>query len=182
MVTHGCQVSSVDPALFLWHEAGELIGIIAVHVDDFLWSGIKQFESNIINKLRQTFKIGREDSKCFKYLGLDIVHADNGDIKVIQNSYVDSVQPITIDSSRKHDSSLPINADEKEKLSGKVGQLLWASNQTRPDISYEVCSIASEQSGGTVKTLLNANKAVQKLKGHDSCFRFQKLDENQTIT
>ena len=53
--------------------------------------------------------------------------------------------------------------------------MLWAGNQTRPDIGFEVCSLASEQSSGTVKTLLNANKAVRKLKGHNSCLRFQKL-------
>ena len=90
MIQNGCKVSSIDPALFLWHDEGRLVGIIAVHVDDFLWSGTKQFENIVIGKLRNTFKIGKEDSQSFKYLGLDIVHTSDGGINLVQNKYTES--------------------------------------------------------------------------------------------
>ena len=47
---------------------------------------------------------------------------------------------------------------KKMSLRAKIGQLLWACNQTRPDLSNEVCSPASEQKGGTVKNLISENK------------------------
>ena len=55
------KVSRLDPALFLWHRENKLIGIIALHVDDFLWSGDDNFERTVINKLRQIFVIGKEE-------------------------------------------------------------------------------------------------------------------------
>ena len=30
-------MSSVDPAVFYWFEDNELKGVLAVHVDDFIW-------------------------------------------------------------------------------------------------------------------------------------------------
>ena len=49
-----------------------LIGIICVHVDDFLWAGVADFENDIVNNLRLTFKIGKEETERFKYIGLNI--------------------------------------------------------------------------------------------------------------
>ena len=178
MVSNGGKASSLDPALFLWHKNDKLIGIIAVHVDDFLWSGTQWFEANIIAKLRETFLIGNEDSKNFKYLGLNLAHSDNGNIEVFQNKYVNSIEPIQIHPERKKNAGLEINETEKKELSAKIGQLLWACNQTRPDINYEVCSLASQQKCGTVKNLISANKAIRKLKGQKSHLTFQRLSGN----
>ena len=114
MLSNGCKVSSLDPALFLWHKDGKLLGIIAVHVDDFLWSGTKYFEKTVISKLRDIFLIGKEDMKTFKYLGLDIVHTKTGDIEVFQDKYTDAIKPIPVNTLRKKDKDSLIPASEKE--------------------------------------------------------------------
>ena len=88
------KMSSVDSALFTWHKGNELQGLIAVHVDDFLWSGNAEFQSTIIPKLRKTFTIGKEESKCFKYLGLNITQVSE-QIKFDQEDYINALKPIT---------------------------------------------------------------------------------------
>ena len=68
----GGKMSSVDSALYMWHRNGQLTGMVAVHVDDFLWAGNDEFKSTIISSLRNTFTVGKEETNCFKYLGLNI--------------------------------------------------------------------------------------------------------------
>ena len=49
-----------DPALFYYHDNNNLIGMIAIHVDDFLWSRTNEFETNVtISKLQNMFMVGK---------------------------------------------------------------------------------------------------------------------------
>ena len=50
----------------------KLIGVMTVHVDDFLQAGRDLLYLNIIPKLRETFSFGREENCNFWYLGLNI--------------------------------------------------------------------------------------------------------------
>jgi hypothetical protein len=66
MLTSGADISKVDPAVFFWkHGDGQLRGVLACHVDDFLWGGDKTFENGIINTVRAKFCVGKEKSKLF---------------------------------------------------------------------------------------------------------------------
>ena len=38
------QVSKIDPSIFYWFDKEGLYGILAVHVDDFLWAGSNKFQ------------------------------------------------------------------------------------------------------------------------------------------
>ena len=61
--------------------------LIAVHVDDFLWRGSAKLENNVINRLRSTFKIGTEEEKVFKYIGIEVHHNKEAS-EIGQNRYV----------------------------------------------------------------------------------------------
>ena len=43
--------ADADPALFYYHKDSNFTGMIAIHVDNFLWSGTTDFERNFISKL-----------------------------------------------------------------------------------------------------------------------------------
>ena len=68
MVKEGLKVSIADPAVFYKYNNGSLEGFLAVHVDDFYWSGTKHFEKTAISRLRSTFKVGKEKSEDFTYV------------------------------------------------------------------------------------------------------------------
>ena len=61
----GGEVSSFDPALFYWHVGPDLRGILGAHVDDFLHAGNKVFETEVVNRMKQVFKVGTEHSEAF---------------------------------------------------------------------------------------------------------------------
>ena len=51
-------VSTYDDALFLWHDAtGNLMGILAMHVDGFIFYGKDLFLKNVITELKKYSKL-----------------------------------------------------------------------------------------------------------------------------
>ena len=81
------KMSAYDEALFYWRCDGKCRGLTAAHGDDFFWSGSAKVEDNVINRLRSTFKIGTEEEKVFKYIGIE-VHHNKEVIEIGQNTYV----------------------------------------------------------------------------------------------
>ena len=70
--------SSVDPGMFFWHEKWELLGMLIMHVDDFIWSGKATFKRRVIDKMRSKFCCGKGSDDSFRYIGLDIEYSDHG--------------------------------------------------------------------------------------------------------
>ena len=56
MVQFGAKTSQVDPAVYYWvNDSGDVIGILASHVDDFIWGGTAEFETTVISRIRSEF-------------------------------------------------------------------------------------------------------------------------------
>ena len=131
----GGVTSKVDPSLFLWYNKNNtLIGFILAHVDDFMFAGTANFHKIVISKLKSTFQVGKEEKLDFKYIGLNIVTL-NSHISVDQHHYINNLKKIFLAPERKANNSSAITSNEKDQLRAKIGQLVWVSNQTRPDIS-----------------------------------------------
>ena len=95
----GGNVSSTDPGIFYWKENNELICILVCHVDDIVYGGT-MFENSVIQKLRQIFKFGCEDSEVFTYIGIELQQNDDYSIIISQKSYIDSIKEIILDKER----------------------------------------------------------------------------------
>ena len=57
-----------------------------------------------------------------------------------------------------------LSEKEKKEVRGKVGELLWISLMTRPDLSFDLNVASSELGNSTVLTAKNVNKLVTKAK------------------
>ena len=79
------KMSVADPGVFYWHNGTELLGIISVCVDDFLWADVADFENDIVNNLGLTFKTGKEEIESLIYIGLGINQCED-DIIIDQES------------------------------------------------------------------------------------------------
>jgi hypothetical protein len=162
--TLGGKVSKFDKAFFIWHDTdGKLRGIIALHVDDFVFCGRSEWLVNVINKLMTVFKISKSSQGCFRYLGLNVKQTSGG-IYIDQHDYVDEIDHVVIDQGRVLQKDAPLNKKEVKRLKGASGKLLWVSSNTRPDIAYDSCVISNYGKTPTVKNLLAANKGIDKLK------------------
>ena len=89
-----------DPAWFMWHHNDKLIGVMTVHVGDFLCAGTDLFFLNIISKPREIFSIGREENCNFRYLGLNI-QSEKIHIAIDQNNYIEQLKKVDVNPACK---------------------------------------------------------------------------------
>ena len=68
--------------------------------------------------------------------------------------------------------------DELKLLRGKIGEVLWISLITRPDLSFEVNRLAGEVPRATLKTISDMNKLIARAKSRkESSVKFSKLGD-----
>ena len=171
-----CQKSKYDSALFMYHTE-ELEGILVAHVDDFLWAGTDSFYSRVIVKLKTTFRISKEESSEFKYLGVHLRQTNNG-IYGHLNNYSQSLVEIEIQSDRLKEKDSPLSREESDLLRSVIGKLNWLATQTRPDLSFDVCELSTNLKCGTVRLLEKANDVIKKAKYNTIFLHFPVMNLN----
>ena len=128
----------------------------------------------------ETFEISRHEINAFSYLGLKVVQTSDT-VVVDQDSYIDSLEPIVIDPARKKQINEPLTAEEKKSLKALSGKLLWVTSQTRPDVAYLSCLVSNNGTAPTVRSLIDANKAVSRLKRDRLKLKFPDLGNPELI-
>ncbi len=174
-------MSQVDPAVFYWLDQDcTVTGVLACHVDDFIWGGTRSFSTTVIPHLRSMFQVGREECDSFCYVGINFETVDNK-MQVHQENYIKHMQPIHLDPSRAVEQNSPLCEEEKDRLRSKVGQILWAARQSRPDVMFDASSLASNIKTATVQTIHEANRIVCKLKSKKVVLNFQYLGKDSAL-
>ena len=103
-------MSTYDSAMFLWHDAtGNLMDILAMHVDDFIFCGNYLFQKYVIAELKKY--IGTHESGTFKFLQL----TDKRWIIIDQNLNVSFISPIDIKKGRSLRKNVELSQKEKTK-------------------------------------------------------------------
>ena len=133
LLSLGCTMVKPDRAVFCYYSEKQMIGIIAVHVDDFIWTGNQWFEENVIASLYSKLCVGKSYSEVFKYLGLDVIRQANI-ISVDQNRYIREIEFLQSSCNDLH---------TWKAARATVGKLMWVASQTRPDLSFIVNSLLS---------------------------------------
>ena len=169
LVKLGTQVSQYDKALFIWKPNFDVQGLIIIHVDDFLWSGSREFKEKVVLKLQSIFKISKMEEEAFKYLGINLTQVD-GELLLEQKQYVNSINalPVPAKSAGTHD----IGEALKKNYKSLVGQLNWACGTSRPDSSYDSCVLSTVQAKPTREDIIAANKALRELKMNNVTLRY----------
>ena len=126
---------SGNSALFTMHVKGKLIGLVGSHVDDLLMAGNTMFKKLISDKILKMFQFSKIEWHKFKYLGCQIEKLENGDISLNQNDYIQKLDTVEIPSGR---NAWKVSESERKSIRKVVGELLWVSLMTRPDLSFEV--------------------------------------------
>ena len=67
----GMKMCTVENAAF-YYGSESLEGVLVMYVNDLLFAGNKNFHNGVIAPFKETFQISKEDSDCFKYVGMDI--------------------------------------------------------------------------------------------------------------
>ena len=82
---------------------------------------------------------------------------------------------MTSTRNKKISPKSPLTSGEKDILRSKIGQLLWISNQTRPDISFDVSYLASALNTATTTEMIQCNKIISKVGNNSYQLKYSSL-------
>ena len=158
-----------DPACFVFHTNGKFSGYAMIHVDDIITGGTPEFLKMISNLLRTEFKISKEQSNKFSYIGMAI-RTDGQNILMNQNQYIEDLDGVT---EGIEDSYSEVKL--KEVLKQVVGKLLYL-NLSRPDIAFKVNLLARLGKDSDLKEKIKeARKLVKEIKSEKVEIKYSRL-------
>ena len=173
LVNLGCSVCKFDPGLFYKHEKGKLIGLLLLHVDDFLVSGNNQFKETVLKRITVKYDVSKHIAGSFKYIGINI--SQNSEyITLDQADYCKNVKIVELDRGRQLQKQSQLTAEERTSYLSLLGKLSWLSYVTRPDLKFDVYTFSRKNKSPTVQDLMDLNGVVSKLK-QVKCVRFPRL-------
>ena len=147
----GMKVLSGDSALFTMHEKGKSIGLVCIDVDDIFITGNKTFKEIITTKLTNLFSF-QIPWMCFP----------------------DVTVPIKINSCKANEAEIKI-------IRSAVGELLWVSLMTRPDLSFDVNKLSSNIANATIKEVKDAARLAEKAKQDPITLNFTHLGQKEDL-
>ena len=88
------------------------------------------------------------------------------------------LQKLTVHQKR---NSCPVTEGERKVIRRVVGELLWVSLMTRPDLSFEVNQLYSNIISATIRELKEAKRLVEKAKIEPITLNFTKLGSKDDL-
>ena len=93
LISAGLKKSVYDAVLFYRYLHSVLDGVLCCHVDDFFYAGSGSFMTDVIQQIKEKFKVSQEEHDGFKYLGINIIKEDDR-IIMEQKEYINGIEPI----------------------------------------------------------------------------------------
>ena len=168
-----------EGALFSFVKEGKLHGIVVTNTDDLILAGDDVFEKEITEKLQEIFRFSKIETNTFTYCGSKITIHEDGKIELDQNSYIDNLKEVDEFST---DEIRKLTEKEKRILRGKIGELLWISLITRPDLSFDVNSVSSKIGDGSTSLVKVVNSLVKRAHATRNILRFIRLGDISELT
>ena len=116
------------------------------------------FEKDVMSPLKEKYAFGKSISRDFIYTGIHFLQNDDNEIYIDQDEFVDKLE--TFEYHGK-DNDKYINKHENKLIWKSVGQLSWASTQTRPDVAYNALKLSMYINRAK---LIHAKKLIKPLK------------------
>ena len=134
----GCKQCVTNPSLFYMKDRNnQLIGVLGLHVDDFIYGGMDEFQDKVIKNLHQIFRMGKTEKNVFRYVGYQVKQDADFSILVYQNDYAqEKVKLIKITPERAKQVEEKLTAEEETDIRKGAGRIGWLGQRTRPDVAF----------------------------------------------
>ena len=164
-----------DKGLFYLFKDGVLIGMVALHVDDFLHAGSSYFYQTVLPQLLSAFKVGKAESKQFMYTGFYLKQDNNG-VTLDQDTYVANAKIPEVDTKSFPDRKREMSQSELTMLRQITGMVNWTARATRPELCYEMIDLSTKFKGGKVEDLIAAKNVAIRMKRNTVSVRISDLE------
>lgn len=139
----------------------QLMGLLAVHVDDLIIAGSVAFE-NILTRMKGKLSFGKWYVKEFDYLGKHVKQQDDFTVRLSQPNYPDKIPGVPINKSELQQDETPVTEQTREDLRRTAGAACWLAKSSRPDLSFEVSWLQQSLTQATYGTVKHANTLVRR--------------------
>ena len=164
-----------EPGMYVWREAGETVLIIHTHVDDVL-AAVKLGSQGEIVLDQIAEQVSAQETmttigqKAHRHLGRELSRDEK--YVYVRQKRVFVVEDLEIE----YDPLQPRDLNEKEisVFRSYVGQLLWFSRCTSPELFYVTNKLARALSGPITEHFQLARKVIDKVQGTTAEIRFSK--------
>ena len=156
--------SELDPCIFYWYKNDVLHGALAVHVDDLLIGGSKDFMDEVIAPLKAKYPFKHWKTGKSDFLGRNLVQNDDFSICIDQKEYANNVKPAIISKERRKFKEDKLTAKELHQYHAILGAANWLVGSSRPDIAALTALLQQRVSSATIDDLISANKLIAKIR------------------
>eukprot|EP00971_Amphidinium_carterae_P037358 734344-Amphidinium_carterae.6 len=170
MTNLGFGKSLVDACVWLLrNKQGEPQVMALLDVDDIVLSGKPKNMEPVLRRLRERFKIGKEEAGCSEFCGRRLEQKEDGSIVIDMQKYIaEKLHEVPLEQAeskgRKAQSDRPLTQGEFESLRSLVYKLAWLGRETRPEMAGAASMMASRLNQATVTDLMEGNVLVRYLK------------------
>ena len=149
-----------ESAFYMLHDdEGQLAGLLAVHVDDLLWTG-SDFINQKMKKIQERYSFGKVSCNTFAYCGREVVK-DNKGVTVTCPHLTDRIRPIYLQPEQKKRANEMVDEKMRTQLRSVIGSLAWLARVCRPDLAYAVCRLQSSVHAATYSDIKFSKQIVQ---------------------
>ena len=177
----GMERLELDPAVYVLRSRGDMIAVLAVHVDDFVYTGNKKFFNQVIKKLKVTLVVGEPERRHFCYVGWEVTQDDKGDITVSQDSFLRQLEDVDTSGLRGLSKTSKVPPQYQKVFRSAVGSVNWLAGTTRPDLCFEVMEMSTKFGRASVSDVRQAARLIKKAKEQSMKVRFPKLGNSEDI-
>ena len=105
--------------------------------------------------------------------------SDYNKILLHQSKYGESLESIPLEKSTAFQKHEVMSAQQKQAYRSKIGQILWTSRQSHPDVVFDACQLASKIKDGKVEHLMEAHKVIRRIKSEQVDLKIHNLGSGQ---
>ena len=180
LINNGCEKSKMDPAMFLYfgenndEVSKEPSGVAVTHVDDVLSGGNTEFETNVMTRIKKTFKFGSEEELEFRYVGINIAQCEEG-FMTDNNHYVQALELPCMEVAKNLKMEELLDHRGQTEFRSVIGKLTALAHTSRPDICFDVKILSSKFNKATKKDLQTACKRMIKVKSEETFIKYPDL-------
>ena len=157
----------------------QLMGLLAVHVDDMVVAGSSEFEK-ILTALKGELSFGKWYVREFDFLGRHLRQLDDFSIEISQPLYADKVPRVPVSKEQLANEDTPVSEETRADLRRTAGATCWLSKCSRPDLSFEVSLLQQTLTEATYATVKQAN-LLHRAQQHPFKIRIPGIDLSDPI-
>jgi Reverse transcriptase (RNA-dependent DNA polymerase) len=178
----GLTTAITDEGLLIMTSGEQVVGVLALHVDDAIGGGTEEFHSVMAN-IGRTLAVGSHDTSNFRYKGLRVSTVFKHEQTVFEIN-VDGDDYLS--SCRTMDEPLGENTDLLQPQSMiayrlVVGTIGYALSEFRPDLAWETSSLSRHFVTPTILDAKRANAALQYAQKNRVILKYRRGVENLTM-